>query len=96
MSAKLTFTQEMRAKAMSLHTFSQAPKEGKKKDTKETQVVNWETTKEDFLQFLTDSLVVYEVTVERGRKIGKASGGGGGVGLRCIRGDCDNPILSNP
>merc|ERR1712216_584467 len=59
-TAKLTFTQEMRAKAMSLHTFSQAPKEGKKKDTKETQVVNWETTKEDFLQFLTDSLVVYE------------------------------------
>ena len=47
---------------MSLHTFSQAPKEGKKKDTKETQVVNWETTKEDFLQFLTDSLLVYEVS----------------------------------
>ena len=68
MPAKLTFTQEMRAKAMSLHTFSQAPKEGKKKDTKETQVVNWETTKEDFLQFLTDSLVVYKVRTALGRR----------------------------
>jgi len=59
--AKLTFTQEMRAKAMSLHTFSQAPKEGKVRDkTANTVVEQWETTKEDFLQFLTDSLVVYE------------------------------------
>jgi len=59
--AKLTFTQEMRAKAMSLHTFSQAPKEGKARDkTANTVVDQWQTTKQDFLQFLTDSLVVYE------------------------------------
>jgi len=57
----MTFTQEMRAKAMSLHTFSQAPKEGKVADkSANTVVAQWETTKEDFLQFLTDSLVVYE------------------------------------
>jgi len=59
--SKLTFTQEMRNKAMSLHTFSQAPKEGKARDTSANTVVDqWQTTKEDFLQFLTDSLVVYE------------------------------------
>merc|ERR1719329_1992599 len=52
---------QMRAKAMSLHTFSQAPKEGKVRDkTANTVVEQWDTTKEDFLQFLTDSLVVYE------------------------------------
>ena len=39
----------------------QAPKEGKVRDkTANTVVEQWETTKEDFLQFLTDSLVVYE------------------------------------
>merc|ERR1712216_67743 len=60
-NVKLTFTQEMRAKAMSLHTFSQAPKEGKARDTSANTVVDqWETTKEDFLQFLVDSLVVYQ------------------------------------
>lgn len=59
--AKLTFTQEMRAKAMSLHTFSQAPKQKDvKKDTSSnTQMEQWQTTKGDFLQFLVDSLVVY-------------------------------------
>ena len=30
--ASVPFTQEMRQKAMSLHTFSQAPREGKQKD----------------------------------------------------------------
>jgi hypothetical protein len=55
------FTQEMREKAMSLHTFSQAPKEGKVKDqSSNTQVEQWQTTKEDFLQFLVDNKVVYE------------------------------------
>jgi len=39
----------------------QAPKEGKARDTSANTVVDqWQTTKEDFLQFLTDSLVVYE------------------------------------
>ena len=57
-AGSMTFTQEMRAKAMSLHTFSQAPKEGKVADkSANTVVAQWETTKEDFLQFLTDSLV---------------------------------------
>ena len=57
----VVFTQEMRQAAMSLHTFSQAPKEGKVKDvSSETQVEQWQTTKEDFLQFLVDSKVVYE------------------------------------
>eukprot|EP00293_Proteomonas_sulcata_P009674 CAMPEP_0184298480 /NCGR_PEP_ID=MMETSP1049-20130417/9282_1 /TAXON_ID=77928 /ORGANISM="Proteomonas sulcata, Strain CCMP704" /LENGTH=284 /DNA_ID=CAMNT_0026608625 /DNA_START=1 /DNA_END=855 /DNA_ORIENTATION=+ len=57
----LLFTQEMRNKAMSLHTFSQAPKEGTKKDTStNTQVAEWQTTTDDFLQFLVDSQVVYE------------------------------------
>ena len=57
----VVFTQEMRQAAMSLHTFSQAPKEGKVKDvSSETQVEQWQTTKEDFLQFLVDSKAVYE------------------------------------
>merc|ERR1712216_966435 len=60
-AGSMTFTQEMRAKAMSLHTFSQAPKEGKVADkSANTVVAQWETTKEDFLQFLTDSLVAFE------------------------------------
>jgi hypothetical protein len=55
------FTQEMRQKAMSLHTFSQAPKEGQTKDTSSnTQVEQWQTTKEDYLQFLVDSKIVYQ------------------------------------
>ncbi len=42
----MLFTQEMRAKAMSLHTFSQAPKQGEKRDTSANTVVDqWETTK---------------------------------------------------
>lgn len=46
---------------MSLHTFSQAPKEGKIKDeSANTQVEQWQTTKEDYLQFLVDNKVVYE------------------------------------
>ena len=57
----LPFTQEMRQKAMSLHTFSQAPKEGPLKDNSaNTQVEQWQTTKEDYLQFLVDSKVVYQ------------------------------------
>jgi len=59
--ASVPFTQEMRQKAMSLHTFSQAPREGKQKDASANTVVDqWETTKEDYLQFLVDSKVVYE------------------------------------
>eukprot|EP00286_Rhodomonas_abbreviata_P016984 CAMPEP_0181323942 /NCGR_PEP_ID=MMETSP1101-20121128/20073_1 /TAXON_ID=46948 /ORGANISM="Rhodomonas abbreviata, Strain Caron Lab Isolate" /LENGTH=257 /DNA_ID=CAMNT_0023432041 /DNA_START=158 /DNA_END=931 /DNA_ORIENTATION=+ len=58
---KLSFTQEMRNKAMSLHTFSQAPKEGKVKDQNVNTVVQeWQTTGEDFIQFLVDSRAVYE------------------------------------
>jgi len=58
---KLSFTQEMRNKAMSLHTFSQAPKEGKLKDQNVNTVVDqWQTTKEDYMQFLVDSRTVYE------------------------------------
>jgi len=67
----LSFTQEMRNKAMSLHTFSQAPKEGKVKDQNANTVVNqWQTTKEDFMQFLVDSRVVYEALEEAVKKPG--------------------------
>lgn len=60
-NVKATFTQEMRAKAMSLHTFSQAPKQGQQRDSSANTVVDqWLTTKEDFLQFLVDNKVVYQ------------------------------------
>jgi hypothetical protein len=43
----MLFTQEMRNKAMSLHTFSQAPKSGgQQRDTSANTVVDqWETTR---------------------------------------------------
>jgi heme oxygenase len=56
----LPFTTEMRNAAMALHTFSQAPKEGKVKDqSANTQVEQWSASKEDYMQFLVDSKVVY-------------------------------------
>jgi len=61
----MPFTVEMRNKAMSLHTFSQAPKQGKQRDTSANTVVDqWETSKEDFLQFLVDNKCVYEAMEE--------------------------------
>ena len=49
---------EMRAYAMKLHTRDQAPREGQQKAEK--PFTAWEPKRENYLQFLVDSLVVYE------------------------------------
>eukprot|EP00741_Cyanophora_paradoxa_P008063 tig00001253_g7802.t1 len=55
------FVQEMRAVAMRLHTKEQAPKEGEAPAKKESVPMSqWKPRKEDFLQFLVDSKVVYD------------------------------------
>ncbi|KAJ1484408.1 hypothetical protein T484DRAFT_1894367 [Baffinella frigidus] len=53
---EMPFTLEMRNAAMALHTFSQAPKQGKVKDqSANTQVEQWQASQEDYLNFLIDS-----------------------------------------
>ena len=58
------FVEEMRRVAMSLHTREQAPREGEKKTdaTKSEQkpVARWTPTAEGYLNFLVESLAVYE------------------------------------
>lgn len=49
---------EMRSYAMKLHTRDQAPREGQQKAEKPFTV--WEPKRDNYLQFLVDSLVVYE------------------------------------
>lgn len=49
---------EMRSYAMKLHTRDQAPREGQQKAEK--PFTTWEPKRENYLQFLVDSLVVYE------------------------------------
>jgi heme oxygenase len=49
---------EMRPYAMKLHTRDQAPKEGQQKA--ETPFNQWEVSRANYLQFLVDSLRVYE------------------------------------
>ncbi|KAJ1481406.1 hypothetical protein T484DRAFT_1954368 [Baffinella frigidus] len=54
------FTLQMRDAAMALHTFSQAPREGKVRDmTADTVVEQWEASQSEFMQFLVDSREVY-------------------------------------
>lgn len=48
---------EMRPYAMKLHTTDQAPKEGRQKP--KTPFTKWQPTRQDYLQFLIDSLMVY-------------------------------------
>jgi hypothetical protein len=48
---------EMRGAAMKLHTRDQAPLEGKEQIT--TPYTRWEPTRQDYAQFLVDSLEVY-------------------------------------
>lgn len=49
---------EMRPYAMKLHTRDQAPKEGQQKA--QTPFTKWQPSRANYLQFLVDSLVVYE------------------------------------
>lgn len=49
---------ELRPYAMKLHTRDQAPKEGQQKA--ETPFTAWEVSRANYLQFLIDSLTVYE------------------------------------
>ena len=49
---------ELRSYAMKLHTRDQAPKEGQQKA--ETPFTKWEPERKHYMQFLVDSLVVYE------------------------------------
>eukprot|EP01041_Mallomonas_annulata_P007746 gene7745-15844_t len=56
---KYSFVQDdLRTYAMKLHTKDQSPKEGQKKA--ETPFTQWEPSRGDYLQFLVDSLKVYE------------------------------------
>lgn len=50
---------ELRPYAMKLHTRDQAPKEGQK-PASPTPFTKWEVQRKDYLQFLADSLLVYE------------------------------------
>jgi len=53
------FVEEMRFVAMRLHTKDQAPKEGKMEESV-LPIQEWRPKKEDYLQFLVDSLAVYD------------------------------------
>lgn len=55
--AKSFVQTEMRKAAMALHTFEQAPKEGKREAPK--PAMEWAPTKKGYLQFLVDSRYVY-------------------------------------
>lgn len=50
--------QDLRTYAMRFHTKDQAPKEGKQKA--EVPFTAWEPTRQNYVQFLVDSLLVYE------------------------------------
>ena len=50
--------QDLRTYAMRFHTKDQAPKEGKQKA--EIPFTAWEPTRQNYVQFLVDSLLVYE------------------------------------
>lgn len=54
---------ELRPYAMKLHTRDQAPKEGQK-PAAPTPFTKWEVQRKDYLQFLADSLIVYETLEE--------------------------------
>ena len=49
---------DMRKVAMKLHTRDQAPREGKQEA--QTPFTRWEPTSSDYMQFLVDSLEVYQ------------------------------------
>ena len=51
---------ELRGAAMKLHTRKQAPKEGQAEDTSSPEERGYITTRDDYLQFLVDSLHVYQ------------------------------------
>ena len=59
MNKEYSFVQnDMRKAAMMLHTRDQAPKEGQQKA--QTPFTRWEPTRSDYMQFLVDSLEVYQ------------------------------------
>ncbi len=59
MNKEYSFVQnDMRKAAMMLHTRDQAPKEGQQKAL--TPFTRWEPTRSDYMQFLVDSLEVYQ------------------------------------
>ncbi len=51
---------ELRPYAMKLHTRDQAPREGEREANKATPFTKWKPTRQNYLQFLVDSLRVYE------------------------------------
>lgn len=53
------FVEEMRFVAMRLHTKDQAPREGQQEESA-LPISEWAPTQQDFLQFLVDSLHVYQ------------------------------------
>ena len=56
--AEYSFVQdELRPVAMKLHTKDQAPREGQQKE--KTPFTKWEPSRQDYTQFLVDSLMVY-------------------------------------
>jgi len=58
---------DLRAYAMKLHTRDQSPKEGQQKA--ETPFTKWEPALSHYLQFLVDSLAVYETLEELAQQI---------------------------
>mmetsp|Transcript_5035 Transcript_5035/g.10660 ORF Transcript_5035/g.10660 Transcript_5035/m.10660 type:complete len:280 (-) Transcript_5035:318-1157(-) len=58
------FVEEMRFVAMRLHTKDQAPREGKMEESA-LPIQEWRPRKEDYLQFLVDSLAVYSYLEEK-------------------------------
>lgn len=61
---KVSFVRDiMRPYAMKLHTKDQAPREGQQKASS-TPVAQWQPTRSGYLQFLIDSLAVYEALDE--------------------------------
>ena len=58
---------DLRAYAMKLHTRDQSPKEGQQKA--ETPFTKWEPARSHYLQFLVDSLAVYETLEELAQQI---------------------------
>lgn len=57
--ARKGFVEEMRFVAMRLHTKDQAPREGKQEESA-LPISQWRPKEDDFLQFLVDSLCVYD------------------------------------
>ena len=58
---------DLRTYAMKLHTRDQSPKEGQQKA--ETPFTKWEPARSNYLQFLVDSLEVYETLEELAQQI---------------------------